>query len=521
MDKIRVLFIEDSPDDYELVVRELKKGSMEIYSQRVDSAEAMTEALTQPWDVVISDYSLPGFSGLQALQIFKTTGLDIPFIIISGTVGEEVAVDTIRQGVSDYIMKNQLKRLLPSVQRELQAAAERLKNREVQKTLRETESQLHHVQKMEAIGLLAGGIAHDFNNMLAVFKIYFEKLKQVPNPEVQNYVEKVLKVHSKAVALTHQLLIFSRRQVLEPQVVHLGQVLNDLGEMLQGFIGSNVVMTMDVDPEIKNVLCDRSQLEQVLMNLVINSRDAMPDGGRLRIQAKNVEFETVFRSGTRDLPPGQYILIEVADSGVGIEKEVLARIFEPFFTTKAHGKGTGLGLAIIYGIVHQNHGCVAVNSKVGEGTSIQIYLPVAGTFQLASASPTEIRTPTTIKKRILVVDDEGQIVDSVAEILMDQGYHVLKASNGFDALRQIQSCDGEIDLIISDVIMPTLGGRDFFKQVRQSWPHIPFVFMSGYASNLIQELAVNVHSPVSIDLLEKPFSMSVLLDRVRRSMDIQ
>jgi signal transduction histidine kinase len=368
---LRVLVVEDCEDDAVLLLRELRRGGFEPQSRRVETAEAMSAALReQTWDVIVSDYSLPRFAAPEALALANESGLGVPFIIVSGTVNEEIAVDSLKRGASDFIAKGNLARLVPAMRRELAVAAEHRERRRL-------EAQLRQSQKMEAIGQLAGGIAHDFNNLLAVITSYSELLIDgMPgDDERRDDLHEIRRAAERATALTRQLLAFSRRQVLLPTVVDLNAAVRDLERMLRRAIGRDIEFEAALDDTIGRVRVDLGQLDQILINLAVNARDAMPSGGKLRFATANVALGPEYAAANPGVTAGDYVAVYVSDTGVGMDAETLARAFEPFFTTKEVGKGTGLGLSTVFGIVRQSGGHVAVESAVGRGTTFQVYLP--------------------------------------------------------------------------------------------------------------------------------------------------
>ena len=516
---LRVLIVEDMEDDCDLLLMELLKGGFSPSYLRVETEEKMREALKESWELVISDFALPNFSGPAALAVFKESGVDIPFIIVSGSVGEDIAVATMRAGATDYIIKNQMARLAPAIQRELEAARARSKNRDVERMLKETEAQLLHAQKMEAVGRLAGGIAHDFNNMLSVIGLYCERIAAIDNARSKEYAEKILKVHAKAVALTRQLLIFNSKQVVKASVMNLDLVVGEMREMSQRLIGEDIELEFLLTSELDNIRADRGQVEQVLMNLLVNARDAMPDGGRVTIETKSVRFNEPHLLGTTTLQPGRYVLIEVGDNGTGIDRDVMARIFEPFFTTKERDKGTGLGLSIVYGIVVQSQGGVTVSSVLGQGTKFGVYFPVFETAQ--DSHSREISSVASMKslkgnETILLVEDETELNELYTETLKLGGYHVHSAPDGERALAILRSLNGKVDLIVSDVVMPKMGGIDLLACATQEREDIKCLFMSGYALDAFTRARAFKND---FFILEKPFPESALLEGVRAILD--
>lgn len=371
-ERIRVLMIEDSEDDAALVVRELQRGGFDPVFKRVQSAEEMRGALNQErWDLIVCDYSMPHFSGRDALRLLRDTGSDIPFIFVSGTIGEDTAVAALKEGSQDYVMKGNLKRLVPAIRRELREA-------EQHRHRARLEREVQQLQKFESIGRLAGGLAHDFNNTLGIIAGWAE-MGYTDAPEdspLRDNFQKIREQAKRSAGLTAQLLAFASRQVLQPRTLDLNKLVSETSGLLRGALGRQFEISLALSADAWTIRADPTQIEQVLMNLSLNARDAMPRGGTLSITTQNIVVKE------NDLnhfssKPGRYVLLEVADTGVGIEPDVLEHIFEPYFTTKAPGKGTGLGLASVYGIVNQHGGVVDVETEVGRGTAFHVYLPVA------------------------------------------------------------------------------------------------------------------------------------------------
>jgi signal transduction histidine kinase len=374
---VNVLIVEDSEDDARLLKIELQRQGFEPEVTRVDSGPALRTALsTREWDVVISDHNMPGFSGDEALSLVKCFDAQLPFIVVSGTRGEEHAVAAMRAGASDFIVKNRLHRLAPVVERELVAAGLRAEQRRIAAALEEAQRQLVEAQQMEAVGRLAGGVAHDFNNLLAAILSYADLvLQSLPRGDKnRDDVEEIKRAGRHAAELTRQLLAFSRQQIMNKAVLDLNEVIHDELGLLQRLVGPLVTVETNFDPQPWRVKGDRLQIEQVLLNLATNARDAMPDGGKLTISTGHVTV-AADDSGVRPLAPGDYVLLEVRDTGTGIAPEIRSKIFDPFFTTKEVGKGTGLGLATAYGIVRQTGGLIYVDSELGKGATFSIYLP--------------------------------------------------------------------------------------------------------------------------------------------------
>jgi len=374
---VNVLIVEDSEDDALLLARELQRRGFQPDVTRVDSGALLRTALIErDWDVVISDHNMPGFSGDEALTLVKRFDPDLPFIIVSGTRGEEHAVEAMRGGASDFIVKTRLHRLAPVVERELTASALRAEQRKIRAALDESQRQLRESQELEAVGRLAGGVAHDFNNLVGAILSYADLiLHSLPaGDKHRDDVEEIKRAGRHAAELTRQLVAFSRQQILHKSVIDMNDVIEGARSLLQRLAGPSVAFDLRYHQRPWLIKGDRTQIEQVLMNLVTNARDAMPEGGTLTVATGNV---IVPEGGTSMRPPvpGQYAWLAVSDTGVGIPEDIQAKIFDPFFTTKPVGKGTGLGLATVQGIVRQSGGYIYVDSEPGRGATFTIYLP--------------------------------------------------------------------------------------------------------------------------------------------------
>lgn len=812
---INVLFVEDSEDDMLLLVRELRRGDYQPVYQQVDTAAAFVAALEQKtWDLIIADYALPQFSGLAALKLLNERGLDLPFMIISGIIDEAMAVQAMKNGAHDYLMKDNLQRLTPAVERELREAAMRQQQRATEAALaarqtllrdgnekllqlarsqnvqegrleqafaeitaltaqllkvervsvwlfaenralyrchdlyqltkqrhtqglelacrdypryfqaveenrcvaahnartdprtseytenyliprnitamlevairlqgkmvgslslehvgterqwqaeeevfassiadlaglalgayerqqavealrkseeqyrdlfeyandviythdlqgnflsanrkveqvtgylrsevadltvaqivapeyldlakanvlkklqgesnhtiyeleilckdgrrvplevntrllyedgrpvgiqgiardiserRQLEEQLRQAQKMEAIGRLAGAVAHDFNNLLTAILGYSQLLlrRLTPTEPMRRELLEIEKAGQRAATLTHQLLTFSRKHVFEPQVLNLNSVVSDIEQMLRRLIGEDVELTVSLDPILGSVKADRGQLEQVIMNLVVNSRDAMPHGGKLSITTTKVTFAHAYG----DLSPGAYVVLTVADTGIGMDRNTQARIFEPFFTTKEPGRGTGLGLATVYGIVKQSNGLIECVSEVGRGTRFRIYLPQIQETQVVAEPPRLPEGSYRGTETVLLVEDDDAVRGLTRRMLELNGYAVLEAHNAQEALALCQQQVTPIPLMVTDVVMPQVNGRELAQQVAERWPKIKVLLISGYTDN---HLALQNTTNRSFPLLQKPFTPEALLQKVRTLLD--
>ena len=380
------------------------------------------------------------------------------------------------------------------------------------------EEQLRQAQKMEAVGRLSGGIAHDFNNLLAVIIGYSESIEQSlgPNEPLRKSAEEIRKAGERAASLTHQLLAFSRQQVLQPRILDLNAVVNEMGTMLRRLIGVHIELTTSLDTQLGRVKANQSQIEQVIVNLVVNARDAMPEGGNLLIETSNLEVEGDLGSGYPILQAGPYVLLTVKDTGVGMDQNTQRHIFEPFFTTKGPGKGTGLGLATVYGVVKQSGGGVAVDSEPGKGATFRIYLPQARESDSACSSDEKTTKEPLGTGTILLVEDEPALLNLTAERLTVCGYNVLAARDGVQAVEQARSYSGPIHLLLTDVVMPRMGGLTLARTMSRIRPGIRVLFMTGHAE---REEAPHDSSFSVSESIQKPFSHEQLILQVRQVLE--
>lgn len=635
--EVHILILEDVAIDAELTERELRKANITFTSKRVETKEAFLRALREfDPDVVLSDYALPQFSGLEALRLLKKESRrDVPFILITGSLTEEVAVKCMKEGAHDYILKTSLKRLPSAVLNALakrrneqdKAQAEELyrliaentsdliclldtkgiytyvspshhellgyapedllgqsffslihpeeqeearrrfvesfegkkpgnlewslkhidgtwrvfdvlekwiydaqdkpqqailvsrdltERKQAEKSLRDSEEQLRQAQKLEAVGQLAGGIAHDFNNLLTVITGYGDILmKRIPTSDPnRSMIEEIKRAAERSSSLTRQLLAFSRKQVLQPKVFNLNTLVSDMGKMLRRLIGEEMEFTTILTDEPALVNADPGQIEQVLMNLVVNARDALPhDGGKITVEIEQVQIDQAYAGMHVAVRPGSYIMLAVSDNGSGMDEDTRKHMFEPFFTTKEQGKGTGLGLSTVYGIVKQSEGNIWVYSEPGQGTTFKVYLPRVG--QKICGSSSDFTSDYSIQEgweTILLVEDESQIRRMACEFLRESGYTVLAAANGIEALQILEKQQEPVHLIITDVVMPQMNGRELAERAAILRPEIKALYMSGYTND-----AIIRHGMLDSGtwFIQKPFSPDSLTRRVR------
>lgn len=381
--------------------------------------------------------------------------------------------------------------------------------RTVEEEQRKLQSQFMQAQKMESVGRLAGGVAHDFNNILSAILTFSELslMKLEKSDPLVRYLTVIRESAERAAQLTRQLLAFSRRQVLEMKVVDLNEIAKNLMKMLTVMIGEDVGIEMAVNTPVRRILADRGQLEQILMNLAVNARDAMPAGGRLKIATADVDLDAAFARKHKEISPGAYVRLSVTDSGLGMTPEVRAKIFEPFFTTKGLGKGTGLGLATVFGIVKQHNGYIYVESEPGQGAAFEIYFPAAsrGDESAPAAEKPGLRRGT---ETVLVVDDDRSIQTLIEAILKPLGYEVLLATDGREALQVCGEHPGKIDLLLTDVIMKGMNGKELATQLQALRPETRVIFMSGYTDDLIAPHGI---LEPGVNFLQKPITFAVLM----------
>lgn len=766
---LKLLNIEDSELDTELLILHLKKEGYQTDYKRVDNLEDLQAILeTENWDVIICDYSMPGFSVDEALKYVKQTELDIPFIVISGTIGEEKAVEVMRAGASDYLMKDNLTRLAPAIKREMQEAENRRRKREselslkasekrlklalsatkmgvwewnilkgeiigskefykiwgvdrsfikvsdydhifhpgdldyikqktqfaienrityeaefriikngktryvsnlglteydddgnplkmigtiqditnrkkseqklresearflalassanivwiansdgyvikpklplsqqqienlsesdyywwlaaidpvereaalekwkkcvenkevyenenhilyhgkeyyyniravpvfnedgsvrewvgmnldvterklAEEALHKSEEKLMQAQKLESVGRLAGGIAHDFNNMLTAINGYSDLAlrKLDANSPIRHYIEEIKKSGERSASLTQQLLAFSRKQVLNPKVANINDVIAETSSMLKRLIGEDILFESIFTNKDCRIKVDVGQLSQVIMNLTVNARDAMPEGGKLTIETGIVDFDNGFSRLHFDATPGTYVMLAVSDTGIGMSEEVKERIFEPFFSTKEVSKGTGLGLATVYGIVKQSGGYIWVYSELEKGTTFKIYFPQVE--EEVKKLPQREAFPSFVSgnETVLLAEDEDMVRSLCRQVLESCGYNVVEARNGIEALELFNDSNTKIDLLMTDIVMPKMGGKELAENLKKLSPDLPILFMSGYPDD-----AVVRHGIIDADMnyLQKPFTFNDLTNKIRSLLDV-
>jgi two-component system, cell cycle sensor histidine kinase and response regulator CckA len=516
---LRLLQLEDNTVDAELITATLIEGGISCQSQIVDTRQAFVAALKEGrMDLILADYSIPGFDGMTALILARQHCPDVPFLFVSATIGEELAIDAMHQGATDYVLKQGLGRLVPSVQRALRELDDRAERKRAEEALRQSEKQFRQSQKMEAVGRLAGGIAHDFNNLLTVIMGYSQVLLTELGPQhpLRGKIEETLKAGERAATLIRQLLTFSSKQSLDPKILSLNTAVTSLESLLRRLIGEGIQLVSKLDPTNGRLCADQAQLEQVLVNLIVNARDAMPKGGTLTIETAQVELISSPVYHLTPLPPGPYVRLAVSDTGCGMDRKTQSHIFEPFFTTKGEGKGSGLGLSTVFGIVTQCGGAIDVTSRVGHGTRFDLYFPSVESDILTTVPTKPLGQPQRGTETILLVEDEPSVRTLVRDELRKLGYRVVEAKNGVEACLLATQQAGSLHLLLTDVVMPGMGGRELAQHLSVIKPDLRTLFISGYMDD-VGIMAGQEEGTSSF--LQKPFTPEVLANAVRSLLD--
>jgi signal transduction histidine kinase len=502
MDRLRILLLEDNPHDAALVERELRRGAIEFELLRASDRTSFVEALASRPDLVISDYGLPGFDGLSAFALFREQQPDAPFILVSGEIGEELAVAAIRQGVSDYLLKDRLQRLPTAVRTALEQ--QRLRREKEQ-----LEKRLLRADRLESLGQLAAGVAHDLNNILTPIMMAAEVLPDsVRSADDLALVTTIRTCAERGAQVLRQLLAFGRGTGGEKVRVRLHHSVAETASLVRETFPRSVTLTLEVTAPDVEVFADPTQVQQILLNLCVNARDAMRDTGTLTLGLALANVEPATTRAHPGSKPGPHAVLRVRDSGSGITPADLERIFDPFFTTKPLDQGTGLGLSSVLGIVKAHGGFIQVDSAVGEGSEFRVYLPVAATSNvqpMPEKVAAERRAPGGM---VLVVDDEPQVRGVVRRGLTRHGYRVLEAFDGASGFEQFTANARDIGAVVLDLSMPVVDGLSLVRRLRGCGAEVPVIAMMGLASaeqvRELRELGVR-------HLLQKPFGIGELL----------
>ncbi|MBN1782697.1 response regulator [bacterium] len=512
---LRVLIVEDSEDDALLLIHALQQGGYDPVFKRIDTPDRMHDALeTETWDVVIADYLMPQFSAPDALNIVKERDLELPFIIVSGAIGEETAVTAMKAGAHDYIMKDNLARLVPAIERELREVEVRRIKKQTEEEKKRIEEQLLQAQKMEAIGRLTGGVAHDFNNLLTAIRGYTDMALDQAEKNTQLYqdLREIQVSAERAMNLTRQLLLFSRRQPMEFLHLNFNRTIENLMGLLHRIIGEDIEVHYDLSEDPLIVFADQTSLEQILMNLVVNSRDAMQDGGKITIKTAKVHLEEKHIQKMPNAYAGDFVKFSVKDTGTGMDKDTLDHIFEPFFSTKEFGKGSGLGLSVVYGIVQQHKGWIHVISSPRDGTAFEVFLPVVARYVEKKERPD---LPVNIQlgngQRIIVIEDEDSVRHFAKRALERGGYQVFTASDEQQAIQLFKKEKGKFDLIFSDVVLPDANGIKLVENILPFNPRIKVIMTSGYTDQKSQWKIIKEKGYM---FLQKPYTLEALLETI-------
>ena len=510
---LHILHLEDDANDAALIQATLETEGIACEITRVENRDDFVAELEFGGvDLILSDFGLPAFDGLSAIAIVSAKWPDMPVILVSGTLGEERAIDALKSGATDYVLKERLTRLAPAVRRAMQEVEEREERRRLK-------AQFIEAQKMEVIGQLASGVAHDFNNILAIIMFSVDLMSSELGSEspLMRYIEEIQHASDRAAGLTRQLLVFSRKQTVHTVVLDLNETVHDLDKMLRRVIDENIRMTITPGKQIGRVKADSGYIGQLLMNLVVNARDAMPDGGNLTIATSNITLDESYVRAHKGAVPGDHVMLSVSDTGIGMTREVKARLFEAFFTTKPTGKGTGLGLATCQTIVQQSGGHIGVYSELGKGTTFNIYFPCVEQPLHVEAKPIQGVPLPHGTETVLVVEDEPSVRHLARGVLETLGYEVLTASNGQDALNVARGLKGSpIRLAVSDVIMPLMGGMAMAEWLKVSYPNLKVLFTSGYTDDSISQYGV---LDPGVAFLPKPYTPGILAGKVREMLD--
>ncbi len=516
---LRLLHLEGNLADAELIDSTLRNAGIPCQSKRVHTREDFLAALRQGgFNLILADSTLPGFDGAAALDLARALHPDVPFLFVSGMQGEEFAVDMMQRGATDVISKQRLGRLVPSIRRTVRELDARLERKRAEDALRMSEKQLRQAQKMEAVGRLAGGLAHDFNNLLTVIMGHSQVLlgELSAGTPIRAKIEEMQKAGERAANLIRQLMAFSRKQPMEPKVLPLNSVIGSVEGMLRRLIGEDIQLVIRPDPHNGHVKADPGQLEQVLMNLVVNARDAMPNGGLLAIESSQVELTRTPMHHLHPLPLGHYVKLTVTDTGSGMDADVFSHLFEPFFTTKDAHKGTGLGLSTVFGIVTSCGGGIDVWSQVGHGTTFDLYFPRATPQPAAASVESQEAQPRQGSETILLVEDDSAVRDLVRQELVKTGYQVIEAKNGVEACLTATQQSYHVDLLLTDVVMPGMNGRELAEHLSVIKPNLRVLFMSGYLDDISVNSGMDPHRTT---FLQKPFTPDLLLRTVRALLD--
>ncbi|HEX2669860.1 MAG TPA: response regulator [Polyangiaceae bacterium] len=515
---LRILLVEDDEEDFLLTGRLLRRNDRTAFEVTwVTTSTAALRELKNPYDACLVDYRLGADTGVSFIQQAISQGFRGPLVLLTGRGDHDIDAEAMRAGAADYLVKDEMTG--PLIERVLRHAVER---KQAEAALRRTEEQLRQAQKMEAMGSLAGGVAHDFNNLLSIVLSYSELCAEglKDGDPIREDLKQITEAGLRAAGLTRQLLAFSHQQVLDPVVLDLNEVFGKIEQMLRRLIGEDVEFASNIDRDLRRIKADPGQVEQIIMNLVVNARDAMPQGGKLTVATSHVTLDEEYASRHIGVNAGMHVLLTVSDTGTGMAGATLARIFDPFFTTKEPGKGTGLGLATVFGIVRQSGGSICVDSEIGVGTSFKIHFPVVegALGRRRSDLPTLDRLSLFGTETVLLVEDDERVRSLVRAIVLKFGYVVLEAQSAGDAFLLAEQHEGAIDLLLTDVVMPRMSGRQLADRLMLERPEMKVLYMSGYTNDAVVRHGV---SNTTIAFIQKPLTPEPLMHKIREVLDAE
>ena len=528
----RVLYVEHNAADIDLTSQHFAAYAGHLSLEVVaTSKEALERLKDEPAiDLVLADLRMPDMNALDLLREVRQRGLSLPVVVVTGQGDEMTAVAALKLGAYDYIVKraDYLMQLPYAIDNAIDRFQLTLLNRRLHTELAERQrseaeraqlvEDLRQAQKIDSLGRLAGGVAHDFNNLLTVIigRTDLLLLDTRDGDPVRESLADIQAAATRAAELTRQLLAFSRRQLLQPRVIDLNALIHDGSRMLRRLLGEDVELVTVLAGDLGRVRADPGQIDQVIINLAVNARDAMPRGGTLTIETRNLEIGPEDPQPHPSFVPGSYVMVAMSNSGESIDAAVLPRIFEPFFTTKARGGGTGLGLSMVYGIVKQSGGWIRVDSEPARGTTFEIYLPrVNAPISAAAEGLADAETPRG-SEAVLVVEDEETVRKLTCQTLRGYGYQVIEASDGGDALLKCEQHSSPIPLMITDVVMPQMSGPELAHRLRQLYPGMKVIFTSGYTDDAMVRHGLREHT---MSFLQKPFAPAALARKVREVLD--
>ncbi|MGH2807123.1 MAG: response regulator [Actinomycetota bacterium] len=521
---MRVLLI----DDHAPVRKNLRElieisGEFQVVGEGSNGVEAIDLAATLDPELVLMDINMPELDGIEATRVIRELHPEVKVLALTALGDMSNVSAMVKAGASGYLLKggaaDELLESLHAVAKG-QGALGKDMTIDVMQNMADLESQLRQAQKMEAIGRLAGGVAHDFNNLLSIIQNYARFIAEdLEENDPKRYdVTEIMNATERAGRLVRQLLTFSRKDVTRPENVDMNELVSSLDHLLQRTLGEDIHLETTLAEGLSPIRIDPTQMDQVLMNLVVNARDAMPRGGGIQISTHNVVVDDTMAAASPGLVPGDYVCMSVRDEGEGMTPEVAEQIFEPFFTTKPRDSGTGLGLSTVYGIVKQAGGYIYVDTAPDAGTTFRVYLPVIGAELPADETPapeTEVHAREKVESAtVLVVEDETAVRRLVERILWGNGYTILSASSGQEALEFVTKYGFDIDLLITDVVMPGLSGRELAARLSVLRPDVGVLYMSGYSDDVVGRHGLEAGEP----FLQKPFTAEELKDAVRKML---